>query len=239
MKQELSFFLILASLSYSAFARPTGSIIGHVFFDGKPPSRTLVSMAKEPFCAQTQKKIKQREETIVVNLDHTLRFVVVFIKRGLHPARYKTPPPVVLDQYNCWYRPHVLAVMTGQTIKVINDDPGVDHNLHFMSKKNPPLNFGEPGESSAGKIPSRLIRFRYPEIIPVQCDVHPWMQGVIRVISNPYFCVTGTDGSFAIPNLPPGDYVIEAWHEKLGTQTAHVHVGPHTKELVNFHFRKN
>jgi hypothetical protein len=51
--------------------------------------------------------------------------------------------------------------------------------------------------------------------IPVGCDVHPWMRSYIHVLSNPFFAVTGADGSFEIKGLPAGDYEIEALHEKL------------------------
>jgi len=62
--------------------------------------------------------------------------------------------------------------------------------------------------------------------IPTRCDVHPWMAAFINVFDHPYFAVSGDDGSFAIDQLPPGDYVIEAWHETLGTQTQSVTVAP-------------
>lgn len=184
-----------------------------------------------------QKKTRQHEETLVVNANGTLRDVVVFIKHGLKTRRFKPLGPVVLDQYNCWYRPHVLGVMTGQTIKAINSDPGVLHNLHFLSKANPPLNFGEPGEQSGGNIPSRPVIFRHPEMIPVQCDVHPWMHAVVAVLDNPYFSVTLKDGSFSITDLPPGKYVLKAWHERLGSQTLSVTLRPREKKVVNFVFR--
>ena len=51
------------------------------------------------------------------------------------------------------------------------------------------------------------------------------MTAYIGVFSHPFYAVTGTDGKFTISNLPPGTYEIEAWHEKLGTQTAKVTVG--------------
>ena len=55
-------------------------------------------------------------------------------------------------------------------------------------------------------------------MIPVKCNIHSWMHAYIGVVEHPYFAVTGADGTFEIPNVPPGDYVVEAWQEKLGTQ---------------------
>jgi hypothetical protein len=63
------------------------------------------------------------------------------------------------------------------------------------------------------------------------------MHAFIGVVDNPYFAVTGADGSFEIPNLPPGDYVIEAWHETLGTQEQKITVLPQGKTTSSFTFK--
>jgi uncharacterized protein (DUF2141 family) len=46
--------------------------------------------------------------------------------------------------------------------------------------------------------------------VRVDCDAHGWMEGWIYVVSNPYYAVTGEDGSFRIDNVPPGDYTLVA-----------------------------
>ena len=56
-------------------------------------------------------------------------------------------------------------------------------------------------------------------VVPFKCDVHGWMNAYVGVLDHPYFAVTKPDGSFSIPNLPPGSYTLAAWHERLGTQT--------------------
>ncbi len=124
----------------------------------------------------------------------------------------------------------------GQTIHVINDDPKVLHNVHFMPRLNPKLNFGEPGEQAAGMIPSRSVVFQKAEMIPVKCDVHSWMHAVVAVIANPYFSVTGEDGSFSITNVPAGTYVVEAWHEKYGSQRKIISLKPGDKQVVSFQY---
>ncbi len=68
-------------------------------------------------------------------------------------------------------------------------------------------------------------KFDKPEVmVKFKCDVHPWMNAYAGVLTHPFYAVTGDDGSFKIANLPAGEYVIEAWHEKYGTQTAKVTV---------------
>ncbi len=73
-------------------------------------------------------------------------------------------------------------------------------------------------------------------MVPVGCDVHGWMTAYIGVVDHPYFAVTGSDGSFELPNLPPGDYEIEAWHELYGTQTINVTVGESESATADFTF---
>lgn len=68
-------------------------------------------------------------------------------------------------------------------------------------------------------------------------NVHPWMKSFIGVVPHPYFVVTGGGGSFRIDNLPPGDYTIEAWHEKFGAQETQVTVGPNEPKEVGFSFQ--
>jgi len=74
-------------------------------------------------------------------------------------------------------------------------------------------------------------------MVHVKCDVHPWMTAYVGVLPHPYFATTGEDGTFAIKNLPPGKYTLEAWHEKLGTQTQEVTVGPSQTATANFDFK--
>jgi hypothetical protein len=72
--------------------------------------------------------------------------------------------------------------------------------------------------------------------IPLQCNVHGWMHANLAVLDHPYFAVTGADGSFSLAGLPAGTYVIEAWHEKLGVQTANVTVPATGSVSANFTF---
>ena len=81
-------------------------------------------------------------------------------------------------------------------------------------------------------------KFTETEImVQMKCDVHPWMIGYVGVLPHPYFQVTGKDGAFEIKNLPPGEYVIEAWHEKFGAQSQTIKIGPQETKELNFSFK--
>jgi hypothetical protein len=73
-------------------------------------------------------------------------------------------------------------------------------------------------------------------MVPVKCNIHPWMTAYVGVSPHPYFAVSGTDGSFEIPNLPPGEYTIEVWHEKYGTQEQQITVEPNGAQEIEFTF---
>jgi hypothetical protein len=67
--------------------------------------------------------------------------------------------------------------------------------------------------------------------------VHPWMKGYIAVFHHPFFAITGEDGTFDLKNVPPDDYVIQAWHEKYGVLTQKVTLGPGQTKSLDFAFK--
>jgi hypothetical protein len=73
-------------------------------------------------------------------------------------------------------------------------------------------------------------------MVPIRCDVHGWMSAYVGVLDHPYHAVSGSDGMFDLSTLPPGDYVLEAWHERYGTQTANVTVVTGQTAEVSFTF---
>ncbi|MBI4000033.1 MAG: carboxypeptidase regulatory-like domain-containing protein [Candidatus Omnitrophica bacterium] len=128
--------------------------------------------------------------------------------------------PITLDQKGCQYHPHVLGVQVGQPFEMVNSDPTL-HNIHSLAEKSAQFNLGMPIENMRLK-----KKFENPEImVKLKCDVHPWMSAYIGVLSHPFFSVSGSDGAFEIKDLPAGEYTIEAWHEKYGTQTQKITVG--------------
>lgn len=73
-------------------------------------------------------------------------------------------------------------------------------------------------------------------MIIVKCDIHGWMQAFVRVDPHPFHAVSDAEGSFRIEGIPPGDYTLEAWHERLGTQELNVNVVAGRTETVAFEF---
>ena len=63
------------------------------------------------------------------------------------------------------------------------------------------------------------------------------MSAWVMVFEHPYFSVTKPDGTYELPELPPGTYTFRAWHEKLGTVDKLVTVGEKRPVILNFDFR--
>jgi Carboxypeptidase regulatory-like domain len=211
----------------------SGSVVvtGTVKFDGVAPRPTRVSMSADPDCAKLHPAGVSSED-FLTGANGSLQNVVVFVSDGLG-ERFFDPPkqPEVFEQKGCMYRPHLVAMRTNQELDVINND-NITHNLHPVPRNN--------REWNKSQLPGTHIEvtFAREEIaIPVKCNVHPWMKSYISVFRHPYFAVTGKSGRFELSNLPPGTYTIQAWHEKLGTATQKITVGPDATKEMEFVFK--
>lgn len=212
-------------------AATAGSINGTVKFTGTAPANEPIDMADEPTCASAHQG-QPTKQTVLVGSDGGLSNVFVYVKSGLDPAlQFPTGEAAVLDQQGCEYHPHVMGVMTGQQLTVRNSDD-ILHNINATPSQNRGFNRSQPQKGMEFQ-----TTFTTPEVmIPVRCDVHGWMESFVGVASNPYFAVTGENGSFSLDRLPPGTYEVEAWHERYGTQTQTVTVAQGAPTEVTFTF---
>jgi len=209
-----------------------GSIHGTIHYTGRKPLPKPIDMSNDPACVEAHHG-KAVDESIVVGPAGGLANVFVYVKSGLEGKQFETPQtPVAFDQHGCWFEPRVLGVQAGQTLRIANSDP-VTHNIHPLAQVNREWNHS----MGAGDAPIDR-RFPRPEImIPVKCNIHSWMHAYIGVLPHPYFAVSARNGAFEIANLPPGDYTIEAWQEKLGAQEQKVTVPPKGAIEASFTFK--
>ena len=209
-------------------AATAATVTGKITFAGTAPAPEPIKMTSDPSCAQPGAPPATRED-LVVGSGGGLQNVFVYVKDGLGTRTFAAPEaPVVLDQKGCHYLPHVLGIQVGQPLEIRNDDPTL-HNVHALAKQNAEFNQGQPLKGM-----KNIHTFSTKEVmVPFKCDVHGWMNAFIGVLDHPFYAVTGADGSFSLKGLPPGTYTIEAWHEKLGTQTQMVTVGEkETKDVA-------
>jgi len=210
----------------------TGTISGTIFFSGKPPAMTI-DTSQDPACSLGSEPRLPVEQYVAKN--GKLANVFLYVKSGPPEATQSgpLPPPVVLDQKNCQYVPHVIGVMQGGYVEFHNSDPTM-HNVHAMptdvGNQTIDISMGPRGQP-------QTKQFLRPELmIPVRCNNHPWMNAFINVSATPFFAVSDANGHFDLRGLPPGDYVIGAVQEKMGEKTMNVTVAPNSAAKAEFRF---
>jgi plastocyanin len=113
---------------------------------------------------------------------------------------------VEIRQEGIEFRPRILAVPVGSTVKFPNGDD-VFHNVFSYSKAE---------RFDLGKYPkgeSKSVTFGNKGLIDVRCEVHDHMRSYIHVFDHPYYVIAAADGSYSIPKVPPGKYTLVAWKE--------------------------
>ncbi|MGA7511702.1 MAG: carboxypeptidase regulatory-like domain-containing protein [Candidatus Sulfotelmatobacter sp.] len=209
-----------------------GKITGTVKLSGTAPHMRGIDMSKDPYCVKANAGSPAHLQTVEVGSGDGLENVVLYISDWSGPATVTTAIPV-FDQKNCMYTPHVLAMDVNETFKVITSDQ-TTHNIHPLPNPmtgNIPWNQSQP----PGAAPIEKS-WKAAEMIPVQCNIHPWMHGWFVVVKGPY-ATTDDKGAYTINNVPPGSYTVTAWQEDYGTQTAKVTVAAGGSGTADFTFK--
>lgn len=136
--------------------------------------------------------------------DKYLKDTVVYLKEV--PGRY-APKTVTMDQKGMEFRPHILTVTAGDTVKFLNSD-GVDHNVYSPDSDAYNLGIFPKGQS-------RDHAFTKPGVYTQLCSIHPEMLAYVFVGQNPYAAAVNKDGTFKIDNVPAGTYQLAVWNLKL------------------------
>jgi plastocyanin len=209
-----------------------GKITGTVKLDGAAPHMKGIDMSKDPYCSKAHATDPAHLETYVTGASGGLGNVVLYISDWSGPATVSTAVPV-FDQKNCVYTPHVLAMDTGESFKVTTSDQ-TTHNIHPLPNPmtgNIPWNQSQP----PGAAPVEKS-WKAAEVIPVQCNIHPWMHGWFVVVKGPY-ATTDDNGNYTINGVPPGSYTVTAWQEAAGTMTQKVTVAAGASAKADFTFK--
>lgn len=138
--------------------------------------------------------------------------VVIYLEldeaRALASGAGPSHPKPVMVQRDEQFKPHVLPILAGTTVDFPNEDD-VFHNVFSLSGTR---TFDLP-KYPAGS--SRSVTFPRPGVVNVFCHIHADMSAVILVRDNPYYATPDTTGAFSLDGIPPGDYRIVAWHERI------------------------
>jgi len=243
MKSQCNAFVVLSSLVLlccaalivgpRVSAAGEGKISGTVKLDGTAPHMKGIDMSKDPFCAKAHANDPAHLETVVAGSGGGLQNVVLYISEGWSGSPTVATNVPVFDQKNCMYTPHVLAMDVNQKFQVKTSD-ATTHNIHPNPNPmtgNIPWNQSQPPGAAAVE-----KSWKAAEVIPVQCNIHPWMHGWFVVVKGPY-ATTDDSGNYTINNVPSGSYTVTAWQEDLGTQTQKVTVAAGGAGAANFTFK--
>jgi len=125
--------------------------------------------------------------------------------------------PFKIDQKGCAFEPYAQVVSKGVPVTILNSDP-ILHNVHATTVKGDALfNQAIPIKGQSFK-----ETFSTPGVVRIKCDVHAWMNAWLFVADSPFAAVTGKEGRFAFPGVPPGAYRLHAWHELFGEKVQSV-----------------
>lgn len=155
--------------------------------------------------------------------------IVVYLEGVKTPNRTSEPKTMLLDQLNERFVPHVLPIMVGATVSFLNSDDVYHNVFSFSSAKSFDL-----GRYKKGK--SREVTFDKPGVVKVYCDIHTHMNAFILVLENPYFATTDAQGNYLIKDIPPGDYVLKAWHGRWPEKSQSIRITESGEQIVNFEF---
>lgn len=226
LMSALGVAVALSALSHA------GTITGAITFEGKVPEMKPVAMDADPACAAMHKDNPPKNEILVLGDGQTMANVLVEVTKGAPQKDYPAPTePIVLTQKGCMYSPRVFVIRPGQTLKVMNPD-GILHNVNGMPAVNTPFNRAMPKNLTEMEV--TFDKSEPP--FQIRCDIHAWMRSYCAVLNHSFYSVTAKDGVYKIEGLEPGEYEIQAWHERLGTQTAKVTIPATGDATQNFTF---
>lgn len=214
------------------------TVHGRVMLKGTPPPARIYHLIFSPnidFCGKISdgkgnRLLKEFRAAPDGALENAV-VAVVGVERG-KPFNYT--PELTIE--NCRIEPFVTPVRNNHRITLINKDL-IAHDVQGYTLKddytfamfNKPLT---PETIAAKTVELRKGHY----LFRTQCGVHDYMQSWGMAVGNPYFAVTGSDGRFTIPDLPPGKYDVIAWHPHMKVRAGRVNVEPNGKAELNFEF---
>ena len=192
-----------------------GTISGKISFNGALPANPTLDITKDKEVCGTGIKADY-----YVGSGGGLGNVVVAIEKIDKGKAYNKKEIIAFDNKKCMFVPHVTTAVKGQKLGINNSDP-VLHNTHLYhgAKLKTLYNIALPLQNKVIK-----KKIRKPGVVTVKCDAHEWMLSYVYVFKHPYSTVSAANGSFAIKDVPPGNYKVKIWHEKLGEVTKDVTV---------------
>ena len=236
------FTFSLPALAYQEInVQNGGTIKGKVTMSGKMPSPRhyhLILFPNIDMCAEidSDDEMNRVLDDFKISPDGGLKDVVITLD-NVKAGKPFSKEPIMITAENCKFFPDVSIIRQGESFKVDNID-AVMHNSQVYQKERGKilLNIPIPAEEvSEGKI---VFKKKY-KIMQMICGMHEFMQTWGYRVKNPYYYKTDLDGNFNIADIPPGEYVVTAWHYLMKRQKKKVKIGQGEMIDLNFDFDAN
>jgi hypothetical protein len=217
-----------------------GTVTGTVRFDGEPPPPTGFELRRYPdreYCGALSDGSGYRFlREVAVGPEQGLKDVILTVQ-GIEQGKPFTFEAMTLETNICQFVPFVSVMRDRHPITVTNlDDVSHDLQVYEREWEHIFIMFHRPALTKAGT--SDVIRFTGNRRgVIMQCGMHPYMQGHGLAVDNPYYAITGLEGTFTIADLPAGTYRIKAWHPILGEQVQDVTVVANSTAPSDFRFK--
>lgn len=131
-------------------------------------------------------------------------------RRGWFGLRKVEEPPLPkVAQRLDTFAPRVLAVPAGSSVEFANGDRLYHSTFSVSGARRFDLGKTPPGRRDT-------LEFRKPGVINLHCEIHPRAVGYVVVTPNRAYATPDSAGRFQLPKLPPGRYVLHAWHPQKG-----------------------
>jgi plastocyanin len=214
--------LAVVALALLLAQADAGKVSGKVTLSGLAPKLANLPVTRDMKTCGTSKP----DEALEVGQGGGVKNAVLWIAGGPRPGKGEKVK-ATLDQKQCEFVPHVLAVPVGATLSIVNSDK-LFHNVHAREGERTVFNLAMP-------VPNHVIPrpLDSPGRLRITCDVHPWMRAWVDVLPTSAFAVTDETGSYSISGVPPGKHMLKLWHERLGEKDLEVQVGAGTTATAN------
>ena len=227
-----------ASLAYEETTVTNGGTLsGKVTLLGnvpKPKGYNLVTLPDAVYCGRISTGTGWRLlQPFIIGPNKGFKNVVVYIRNIKKGKPFNYSPPLI-EAVDCRFEPYITIVRDRNNIKVVNKDP-VFHDIQGyetskrgarvlfntplpMSKRLKKKDFldGKTVKNRAGKVLTQPIKMgKGRDLFVMQCGFHAYMESWAFIAETPYYALSTTDGSYFIPDIPPGSYSVRVWHPMI------------------------
>ena len=238
----LFFFLSIESQAYQEMEVTNGGTIqGKAIMTGEMPHPRVYHLILFPnidMCAEidTDDEMNRVLDDFKISEDNGLKDVVITLEH-VEAGKPFNKEPILINSEDCKFSPDVNVVRQGEAFKVNNIDAVMHNSQVYQAERGKIIqNLPVPPEEVANGKVTFQRKYRIFQMI---CGMHEFMQTWGYRVQNPYYFITKLGGEFKMDNIPPGDYILNAWHYLMKRQKRKIHIAESDVVDVNFEFDGN